>query len=135
MAERITYTPPPPSPAGAAAEVDELVAALHESGLLRALTGAVRAHPRLLGLAAEHVDADRLRTVVALGGLTGVVGPDGAERLVEGARAATAAAEHALADDPPSLLALARSLNDPDVRRGAGALVAALGALGATLAE
>ena len=80
-------------------------------------------------------DPRQWKIFAAMVGLAGVVSPDGAERLVDGARAATAAADHALADDPPSLVALARSLNDVDVRRGAGALLAMLGALGRSLAR
>lgn len=135
MATRITHTPAAPEDDEAAEALEELLAALHESGLLRAATGTIRAYPELLGIAAQHVDPDRLRSLVALGGVLDVVTPEGAERLVDGARAATSAADHALAGDPPSLVALARSLNDADVRRGAGALLAALGALGRSLAH
>lgn len=136
MATRIEYTPPTPQHDPAEAQVDDLVAALHESGLLRALTGAVRAYPELLEMIVTRLDADRLRGLVALGGLAGVLSPDGAERFVDGARSAAAAADHAIvADDAPSLVSLARQLNDPDVRRGAGAVVAALGAFGRAVAH
>lgn len=130
MATRIEYTPPPPAHDGADAQVAELVEALQETGLLRALTGAVRAYPQLAEMVVTGLDPERIRGLWELGGLADLLSPDGTARLVDGARAAAAAADHAIVNDPPSLVGLARALNDEDVRRGAGALVAALGAFG-----
>ena len=134
MATRIEYTPPVPDHDAAQEQAEDLVEALHETGLLRALTGAVRAYPELAEMLVTRLDAERLRGLFELGGLVGVLSPDGARSFVDGARSALAAADHAAHSDPPSLLGLARQLSDPDVRRGAAALVAALGALGASLA-
>lgn len=135
MATRATHTPQPPAHDPAAEQLAELVDALHESGLLRVLTAAVRSYPELAGMAVTGLDPERLRTLVELGGLADVLTPEGTRRLVAGARAAATAADDAVTSEPPSLLALARSLNDPDVRRGAGAVVAALGAFGRAVAH
>lgn len=48
MAASLGYTPPTPPDTAAQDEVDDLVRALHESGLLRALAGGARSYPRLL---------------------------------------------------------------------------------------
>jgi uncharacterized protein YjgD (DUF1641 family) len=135
MATRVTHTPRPPADDPAAEQLDELVDALHESGLLRVLTAAVRSYPELAEMVVTRLDADRVRTLVELGDLADVLTPEGTRRLVAGARAAATAADDAVASEPPSLLGLARSLNDPDVRRGAGAVVAALGAFGRAVAH
>lgn len=133
MATRIEHTPSRSTHDPAAAQVDDLVAALHEAGLLRALTGAVRASPEIAELVVTRLDPERLRGLFALAGLASVLSPDGAERFVAGARAAAAAADDAVTGDPPSLVGLLRRLNDPDVRRGAAAVLAALGAFGAAV--
>lgn len=134
MATRIEYTPPPPAHDPAAEQLDDLVTALHDSGLLRAITGAVRASPELAELVVTRLDPERLRGLFALAGLTAVLSPDGAERFVAGARAAAGAADEAVTTaEPPSLVGLLRRLNDPDVRRGAAAVIAALGAFGAAV--
>ena len=48
MARSLAYTPPTPPDTAARDELDDLVDALHESGLLRALAGGARAYPTLL---------------------------------------------------------------------------------------
>lgn len=131
MARPISHTPAPAEDDAAGDAVRALVEALHESGVLRALAGAVRGYPDLAGQLVTSLDADVIRALASLGGLASMLGPAGAERTVAGIRSAVAAADHALAaDEVPSTVALARSLADPDVRRGAAALVAALGAFG-----
>lgn len=133
MATRLTYTPTAPPTDAAADQATDLVAALHETGLLRALTGAVRAYPQLAEMLVNGLDAERIRGLWELGGLVGLLSPDGAARVVDGARAAVAAADHAMTSPAPSLVTLVRQLGDEDVRRGAAAALAALGALGASL--
>lgn len=136
MARPISYTPPPVAHDPARDQVDDFVAALEESGLLRALTGAIRAYPDLAAMVVQRVDADTLRSLAALGALGQALDPEVTERYVGGVRAAVSAAdEAATADDAPSVVGLLRGLGDPDVRRGAGALLAALGAFGRSMRE
>ena len=44
MAKPLTFAPPPPAHDPAKDDVDDLVQALHESGLLRVIAGAARAY-------------------------------------------------------------------------------------------
>lgn len=136
MARPISYTPPPVAHDPGRAQVDDFVAALEETGLLRALTGTVRAYPDLAALVLEHVDADTLRSLAALGELGQSLDPEMTERYVDGVQAAVAAGDRAAtAASAPSVIALFRELGDPDVRRGAGALLAALGAFGRAMRQ
>lgn len=131
MARRIDYSTPPVDDPAAQRQVDDFVAALHESGLLRALTGAVHSYPELLELVVRRLDPDTLRSLAMLAGLLGRLDPDATERVVSAGEDALAAADGTLeAREAPSVLDLLRSLGDPDVRRGAGALLAGLGAFG-----
>lgn len=131
MAEPITYSPPPAIPDRGRAQVDDFVAALDESGLLRAATGAIRNYPDVAAVVVKRLDPDSVRALVALGGLLKDLDPDRTERVVAGARSAVGAAgEASRAAKPPSLLTLVRQLGDPDVRRAAGSLLAGLKAFG-----
>ena len=135
MAKPIRHEPaqPPTDPVGDQAE--DLMAALHETGLLRALTGAVRAYPDLAGAVVGGLDAEKVKALVALGGLSDALGAQGALQFVAGIRSAVAAADHVTSSDPPSLVTLVGQLGDPDVRRGLAAVVAALGAFGHAVAH
>lgn len=131
MARPVNYATPPVPDRAAERQVDDFVEALHESGLLRALTGAVRAYPELLELVVRRLDADTLRSLYTLAGALGKLDPAATERVVGAGEDALAAADHTLeAREAPSVLDLLRSLGDADVRRGAGALLAGLGAFG-----
>lgn len=134
MAKPIRYTPAP-SPTGQAdAQAADLIRALYDSGLLRAATGAVRAYPDLAKILIRGVDADKMKALAALGGLSGVLGSQGARQLVSGITAGVAAADKATSLPAPSVLTLAKQLGDPDVRRGVAAAIAAVGAFGRALA-
>lgn len=136
MAKPIRYTPAP-SPTGQAdAQAADLIRALYDSGLLRAATGAVRAYPDLAKILIRGVDADKMKALAALGGLSGVLGSQGARQLVSGITAGVAAADKAtsLSLPAPSVLTLAKQLGDPDVRRGVAAAIAAVGAFGRAVA-
>ncbi len=135
MARPIQHTPTPPPVDPVGDQTADLMAALHEAGLLRALTGAVRAYPDLLATLLQGLDPEKLKALAALGGLTDVLGAEGAQQAVRGVRSAIAAADHATTAPAPSLVLLAKQLGDPDVRRGIGALVAALGAFGREIAR
>lgn len=134
MAKSLSYTPPKPAHDPARAEVDDLVAALHESGLLRTVTGGVRAYPDVLRVLLQAVDADTVRSVLALSAAAGDLEPEASQRLARGVREARTAAAHAAgrrrAEGP---FRLARRLLDPDTRRGLAAALAALAAVGAAL--
>ncbi|WP_340295671.1 hypothetical protein, partial [Aquipuribacter hungaricus] len=118
MARPLSYTPPVPPDTGAADELDDLVAALHESGLLRAAAGGVRAYPELLGLLMGSLDPAALRSVLALGGAAGGLDPQAAERLATGVRQARVSAVAAATGRPPGLLGLVRRLAHRDNPRG-----------------
>lgn len=134
MAKPIRYTPAP-SPTGQAdAQAADLIRALYDSGLLRAATGAVRAYPDLAKILIRGVDADKIKALAALGGLSGVLGSQGARQLVSGITAGVAAADKATSLPAPSVLTLAKQLGDPDVRRGVAAAIAAVGAFGRAVA-
>ena len=136
MARPISYTPPPVDHEGQAAQaqVDDFVAALHESGLLRAATGMVRSYPDVAALLVQRLDPQTLRSLAALGGLVQSMDPEATERFVGAIRSSVEAADEAgTAREAPSVVGLARQLGDPDVRRGAGAVLSALGAFGRTM--
>lgn len=133
MATSLGYTPPTPPDTAARDEVDDLVDALHESGLLRAMAGGARAYPQLLRHVLEALDARTLRSLIALTGALGELDPDQAERVAEGIRRAREASSRAAAGAPEGPLALLRRLRDPDTRRGIAAALAALAAVGQAL--
>ncbi len=133
MATPLGYTPPTPADTAASDEVDDLVQALHESGLLRALAGASRAYPQLLSTALDGVDADALRSAIALAGALRDLDPQESEQLAEGIRSARSEAVAAASAKPEGPIALLRRLRDPNTRRGLSAALAALAALGSSL--
>lgn len=135
MARPLPHNPARIDDGSAQREVDEFLAALADSGLLRALTGAIRAYPELVGQVTGRIDPDDAEAVAVLTGLVSVPSPDGARRLAGALRRARTAAERALASAaPPSVLELVRLARHDDVRRGLAAVLAALGGLGAGLA-
>ncbi len=75
-----------------------------------------------------------MKALAALGGLSGVLGSQGARQLVSGITAGVAAADKATSLPAPSVLTLAKQLGDPDVRRGVAAAIAAVGAFGRAVA-
>lgn len=133
MARSLGYTPPTPPDRGATDEVDDLVQALHESGLLRAMAGGARAYPQLLRHLLEAVDAHTVRSLIALSGAVGDLDPDQTERVAAGLRQARSASAEAAAGEPEGPLKLFKRLRDPDTRRGIAAALAALAALGSSL--
>lgn len=135
MAKPLGYTPPTPADTAADDEVDDLVLALHQSGLLRAATGAVRAYPQLLGSLLSVVSADAARSTITLASALRGLDPEQSERLAAGIRRAGSAAAEAIDGDSEGPLALLRRLRDPDTRRGISAALAALSAIGAALRE
>ena len=130
MATRLSHTPAPLSPDPAGQDVDDLVAALHESGLLRALTGAVRGYPDLATRLVQSLDTDSVRALAELGSALRVPDVEGAQRLASGVRDGVDAASRAASGEAPSLFAIVREVGSEDVRRALGALVAGLGAFG-----
>ncbi|GGF45482.1 hypothetical protein GCM10011519_19230 [Marmoricola endophyticus] len=133
MAEPISYLPPVPEDTGARDEVDDLVQALHESGLLRVMAGGARAYPQLLRTLLQSMDANALRSAIELGGALRDLDPDESARVAAGVRQARADAVAAASGRPEGPLALLRRLRDPDTRRGIAATLAALAAIGRSL--
>ncbi|MBY5161355.1 DUF1641 domain-containing protein [Salsipaludibacter albus] len=136
MARPLSHTPAHVDHRTAQRQVDDFVAALDESGLLRALTGAIRAHPELAAQVTGRIDPDDATAMAALAGLLEVPDPDAARRLVRATRAGRAAADDALTTaEPPTWLELVRRLHDADVRRGVGAVLAGLRAFGRVMSR
>lgn len=133
MATSLGYTPPTPPETAVQDELDDLARALHESGLLRALAGGARSYPRLLLALLEAVDADTLRSLIALTGALRGLDPEQSERLAAGVRRARHDAHDVATRQPEGPRALLRRLRDPDTRRGLSAALAALAAIGAAL--
>lgn len=134
MARPLSYTPPPALPDRGEAQVADFVAALDESGLLRAATGAVRTYPQLAELLVQRIDPDTLRALVAAGGLLQDLDPVATERGVAAARSAVSSAGRvASSEHTPSLLALVRLARDPDVRRGVASVLVGLRTFGRAL--
>lgn len=133
MARSLGYTPPTPPDTAARDELDDLVDALHDSGLLRALAGGARAYPTLLRTALDAVDADTLRAVIAVAGGLRDLDPDEAERVAGGIRRARSDATAAATAKPEGPVALLRRLRNPDTWRGLSAALAALAAIGGAL--
>ncbi|WP_300404738.1 DUF1641 domain-containing protein [Nocardioides sp.] len=133
MATSLGYTPPPPPDTAARDDLDDLVRALHESGLLRALAGGARSYPVLLSQLLRTVDASTVRSAIALAGALRDARPEQAERLAAGLRDARHAAGEVAAAPAEGPLGLLRRLRDPDTRRGISAALAAVAAVGASL--
>jgi uncharacterized protein YjgD (DUF1641 family) len=133
MARSLSYTPPTPPDDQARDELDDLVRALHDSGLLRAMAAGARSYPELLRSVLTHVDVGTVRSVIALAGAAGDLDPDQTERVAEGLRRARVDAARAARGKPEGPLALLRRLSDPDTRRGIAAVLAALAAVGRSL--
>lgn len=135
MAKAMSYSPTTAPDTAAADEATDLVDAPHESGLLRAAAGAIRAYPQLLEMGLNAVDDRSVRAVLALGGSLRHLDPDVATRLVEWIRDARTDATAAAAGSPEGPLTLLRRLADPDTRRGVSASLAALTAIGRALSR
>lgn len=130
MATRLSHTPAPFPHDPAQRDVDDLVAALHESGLLRALAGAVRGYPDIASRLAQALDPDSVRALAELGTALGLPAVGDAQRLADGVREGVDAAGEAASGEAPSLFAIVRELGSEDVRRAIGVVVAGLGAFG-----
>ncbi len=135
MARQLGYTPPTPPDSQARAELDDLVEALHDAGLLRARAGGARSYPDILRLLLRSVDAQTLRSLVALSAAATDLDPAGTERVARGVRRARQAAPRAARGRPPGLLRLGWRMRRKDTRRGLAAAIAALAALGSALGE
>jgi uncharacterized protein YjgD (DUF1641 family) len=133
MARSLSYTPPTPPDDQSRDELDDLVRALHDAGLLRAMAGGARAYPQLLRSVLATVDVGTVRSIIALAGAVGELDAEQTERVARGIREARADAAHAGRGKPEGPLDLLRRLKDPDTRRGIAALLAALAAIGRSL--
>lgn len=138
MAKPITFTPPPPDAPDATAdardELDHLLVALHERGVLRLLNGLLAAGPEVTTVALDGLNSPggqrAIRNAMVLGETATKIDPMHLESLATGIVRGIDAAEHRLAQEPPSTISLAKALRDPDVRRGMNAILGFLKALG-----
>ncbi len=138
MAKPITYTPLPPAApdvtADAHDELDRLLVALRERGLLRLLNGLIGAGPEVSAIAVNGLNAPAgqraLRNAAVLGQTATKLDPDDLEIMVKGVVRGVGAASDRLGEAPPSTISLAKALRDPDVRRGMNVMLGFLKALG-----
>lgn len=143
MAKPITFTPPPPQVPDATAEardeLDRLLIALHERGVLRLLTGLLAAGPDVSAVALSGLNSPggqrAVRSAVVLGEAAMRLDPAQLEMLIEGVVRGIAVAGERMAQEPPGTVSLARALRDPEVRRGMNVMLGFLKALGQQGAE
>ena len=147
MAEPIAFTPKKADPrvelqrrlAAAPSEHAEallvaydLLEEAHKQGILDALHGAVRARDTIVSLlakyAAEPVNINALRHVIAVGQMVGSFDPEPISNLAK--EAYTAMETERRESRPPSLWQLFRRMNQPDARRGLSFATSMLAALG-----
>ena len=138
MAKPITLSPPPPDAPdttdAARDELDRLIVALHERGVLRLLNGLLAAGPSVSAIALDGLNSPggqrAVRNAVVLGEAATKIDPAHLEALVQGVARGIETAGERLAQEPPSTISLAKALRDPDVRRGMNAMLGFLKALG-----
>jgi uncharacterized protein YjgD (DUF1641 family) len=140
MAKPIAFTPrtqePEPAPADAAhAELDTLLTALHERGILRLLNGLLAAGPEVSAKALDGLNTPAgeraIRNTVALGTAATRIDPNRMQQLLDGVARGVDAAGARLVEEPPGSVSLLKELRDPDVRRGMHAVIGFLKAFGA----
>ncbi len=143
MAKPIAFTPPPPDAPPAITdprdELDRLLVALHERGVLRFLNGLLAAGPEASTIAVNGLNSATgqrvVRNMVVLGEMATKLDPDDLETLLNGVARGIAAASARVGTEPPGTISLAKALRDPDVRRGVNFLLGFLKALGQQQAE
>ena len=86
--------------------------------------------PDLLTTLLKSVDADTVRSALALAGGLRDLDPEESEKVADGIRKARSDAAAAAAAKPEGAWALFKRIKDPDTRRGICAALAALSALG-----
>ncbi len=110
----------------------DLLQEAHDQGILDALHGAIHAKDTIAGLAAEFaadpVNLNALRHVIAVGKMVGSFDPEPISKLAKETYAAMEA--HRQATEPPSMWQLARRMFHRDTRRGLAFLTSMLAALG-----
>ncbi len=143
MAKPIAFTPPPADAPDATTEareeLDALLIALHERGVLRLLNGLLAAGPAVSTIALDGLNSPAgqraVRNGVVLGEAATKIDPQALETVLTGAASGIAAAGERLTQEPPSAISLAKALRDPEVRRGMNVLLGFLKALGQEQAD
>jgi uncharacterized protein YjgD (DUF1641 family) len=138
MAKPIAYSPPPSNTPDttddARDELDRLLVALHERGVLRLLNGLLAAGPSVSAVALDGLNSPggqrAVRNATVLGEAATRIDPADLETLAQGVARGIETAGQRLAQEPPSTISLAKALRDPDVRRGMNAMLGFLKALG-----
>jgi uncharacterized protein YjgD (DUF1641 family) len=138
MAKPITYRPPTPDAPDATEdaheELDRLLVALHERGVLRLLNGLLAAGSSVSAVALDGLNSPggqrAVRNATVLGEAATRIDPANLETLVRGVARGIETAGDRLSQEPPSTISLAKALRDPDVRRGMNAMLGFLKALG-----
>lgn len=138
MAKPLAYVPaPPPMPTpeeAARAELDTLITALHERGVLRLLNGLLASGPEVATVAMGQLESPTgeraVRNAVVLGTAATRIDPDRLNTVVTALARGIDAAADGLTAPPPGTASVLKALNDPAVRRGFGALIALVRAFG-----
>ena len=138
MAKPLAFTPSPPDAPDAATEardeLDRLLVALHERGVLRLLNGLLAAGPEVSAIALDGLNSPSgqraVRNAAVLGEAATRIDPEQLATLVGGVTRGIAVASTRMAQEPPGTVSLARALHDPDVRRGMNVMLGFLKALG-----
>ena len=110
----------------------DLLEEAHKQGILDALHGVVKAKDTIAslvaGFAAEPVNMNALRHVLAVGQMVGGFDPEPISNLAR--EAYDASVSQRRESRPPSLWQLFKRMNHPDTRRGLSFVTSMLGALG-----
>ncbi len=110
----------------------DLLEEAHKQGILDALHGAIKAKDTIASLlakyAADPVNINAVRHVIAVGQMVGSFDPEPISNLAKEAYTAMETQRREIR--PPSLWQLYRRMNQPDARRGLSFVTSMLGALG-----
>ena len=128
MARALKYTVPPANTSASKEdELDAFLEALHESGTLRTLTGFAGRFEEVCQILVDEANTPAGRRaisnlLIALTALTNV-NSDRFSGLMRGFEEGLDAAADSLNEEPPTLMQLARRLNDRETRRGMHAIL------------
>jgi uncharacterized protein YjgD (DUF1641 family) len=134
MAKPLEYRPEPVRDDTPDAALSELLAVLHERGVLRLLTNLARQSDAVAGVAlsqlAEGGGKRLIDNALILAGALERADPEALKSLADSLCRGLSEVGETRAERPPSTLKLTRALGDPEVRRGLNAVLALLRALG-----
>ena len=137
MAEPIKFRAPSPEVNSAHDELEHLLNTLHESGVLRTLTGLFGGMPAVADIALEHVHSKggkRLSgNLAVLATSLTQLEPHAVQRLVRGLIKGSELVVSSASRPPPGFFSLLRRMHSEDARRGLQAAVVMLESIGKAL--